>query len=255
VDDSMTTIIRGMAIAGFAVCLSACHVQWVSPYSADLQKRSSDMLSDVAAWESHMRSVAGTAAADPRNPEVQAKLAAWHGDIEAMSEIELSIDPGATRCDQFIAAIGGKISGTLKAALPDGTTAAGSGAPPGHCETLPNIFTSMNKQVSAGQGDQAGVILVVLEQQCKLPWLSDEYFDNLNEARATAGASSPARPATAAAKPGTPTAAQQADAVSHCRTLFVPVAGEPHGNLVDSLITDLAAIIYREGREAPPSSK
>ena len=75
--------------------LTGCHVQWVSPYSADLQKKATDMLPDVVARESHMRS-----AADPRHPDVLTKFETWRGDVEAMSEIELSIDPGATVCDR-----------------------------------------------------------------------------------------------------------------------------------------------------------
>src|SRR5262249_23671811 len=98
-----------LAVLLVVVAVAGCHVQWVSPYSADLQKKATDMLSDVVSWEAHMRSVAGTAGADPRNPEVQAKLESWRGDIEAMSEIELSIDPGSTACDKFLATIGGAI--------------------------------------------------------------------------------------------------------------------------------------------------
>ena len=72
------------------------------------------MLAEVVAWESHMRAAAGTAAADPRNPDVQATLEKWHGEIEAMSEIELGIDPGSTVCDKFVATISGSISSGLK---------------------------------------------------------------------------------------------------------------------------------------------
>ena len=85
------------------------------------------MLAEVVAWESHMRAAAGTAAADPRNPDVQTTLEKWHGEIEAMSEIELGIDPGSTVCDKFVATISGSISGGLKKLLPD-TPAAGSSA-------------------------------------------------------------------------------------------------------------------------------
>jgi hypothetical protein len=42
-----------------------------------------------------MRNAAGTAAADPRHPDVQAKLNKWSGDIEVMATIELAIDPGS----------------------------------------------------------------------------------------------------------------------------------------------------------------
>jgi hypothetical protein len=245
------------AVTAFlAICgLTACHVQWVSPYSADLQKKASDMSADVVTWESHMRSVAGTAAADPRHPDVQAKLASWQGTIEAMGQIELSIDPGSTACDRVLAAISGKISGDLKSPLSSTPAAVSSDLKPiTHCETLPNIFTRMTKQVSGDTVDSAGIPFV-LDQQCKLPWLSDAYFTTLQEARATAGASSPARPVPPTAKAGTPTDAQQADAIKHCQGLFVPEKGTIHGNLVDSLSTDLAAIVYREGREAPAATK
>src|SRR5271168_1645878 len=124
------------------IMLAGCQVQWVSPYSADLQKKATDMLADVVAWESHMREAAGTAAADPRNPDVQAKLQTWHGDVEAMSAIELGLDPGSTACDSFLAALSGRISGGLKQILPT-TPAATSSAfkPIAHCETLPGIFS------------------------------------------------------------------------------------------------------------------
>jgi hypothetical protein len=244
-----------MAVLLSCFTLAGCQVQWVSPYSADLQKKATDMLSDVVAWESHMRSVAGTAAADPRHPDVQAKLAAWRGDIEAMSEIEIGIDPGSTACDAFLATISGKISGGLKNMLPSAPAVASSGMKPiTHCETLPGIFTRMTKQVTGSTADSAGIPFI-LDQQCKLPWLSDTYFTSLQEGRATAGASSPARPASAAAAAGTPTSAQQANAVAQCRSLFEPPNGTVHGNLVDSLITDLDAIIYREGRQAPTGTK
>lgn len=230
-------------------------MQWVSPYSADLQKKATDMLSDVVAWESHMRTVAGTAAADPRHPDVQAKLETWRGDIEAMSEIELGIDPGSTVCDDFLAASSRSISEGLKKTLPTAPAAASSAMKPiAHCETLPGIFSRMARQVSGSTAGSPGMPFI-LDQQCKLPWLSDEYFATLQEGRATAGASSPARPAPASAKAGTPTPDQEANAVVRCRSLFEPPKGTVHGALVDSLVVDLDAIIYREGRQAPPSTK
>jgi hypothetical protein len=207
------------------------------------------MLTDVVAWESHMRGIAGSAAADPRHPDIQAKFETWRGNIETMSEIELGIDPGSTACDEFIATISGKISDGLKKILPTAVAAASSAAKPvRHCETLPGIFSRMIKQVTTNMP-------LVLEQQCKLPWLSDDYFAVLRERRATAGASSPARPASALAKAGTPTLDQQASATARCRSLFEPPQGAIHGDLVDSLVVDLDAIIYREGRQAPSSAK
>ena len=236
--------------------LAACQVQWVSPYSADLQTKATAMLSDVVAWEAHMRSVAGTAAADPRNPDVQAKLETWRGNIEAMSEIELSIDPGSTACDSFLAKLDGTITDRLRKALPTTPAAAGSGIKPiTHCETLPDIFTAMMQQVSDSTDTppRPAVIPLVLDQQCKLPWLSDDYFATLSEARATAGASSPARPTPASAQATKPTRDQQSIAIRRCRALFIPPPGQVHGNLVHPLVVDLDAVIYREGRQAPPT--
>ena len=40
--------------------LLGCQVQFVSPYSADVQKRASDMISEVSAWELQMRETAGS---------------------------------------------------------------------------------------------------------------------------------------------------------------------------------------------------
>jgi hypothetical protein len=211
------------------------------------------MLSDVVAWEGHMRDVAGTAAADPRHPDIQAKLQSWRGTIEAMSEIEIGIDPGATACDRFLAAIAGSTLNELKKILPTAPALGASGVQPvTHCETLPGIFTRMMRQVS-GDTPAAPGIPFILDQQCKLSWLPDEYFASLEEARATAGALSPVRPTTASAKARKPTIQEQTEAITRCRSLFVPPSGAVHGNLVDSLVIDLDSIIYREGREAPPS--
>jgi hypothetical protein len=247
-------ILRAIIILVYLI-LAGCHVQWVSPYNADLQKKATDMLSDVVAWEGHMRDAAGTAAADPRHPDVQAKLQSWQGTIEAMSEIEIGIDPEATGCDRFLAAISGLTLIQLKKVLPT-TPAAGSSAmqPLTHCETLPGIFTRMIQQVNGDTAAAPGIPFI-LDQQCKLPWLPDEYFASLQEGRATAGASSPARPSAVSAKAGKPSVQEEAEATNRCRSLFVPPPGSVHGNLVDSLVIDLDAIIYREGREAPPVSK
>ena len=83
---TMRTIPRVETVLALAaLLLSDCQQQWVSPYSPELQKRASDMLSDVASWEGQIRNAAGTAAADPRHPDVQAKLNKWSGDIEVMA--------------------------------------------------------------------------------------------------------------------------------------------------------------------------
>ncbi|HEY1930945.1 MAG TPA: hypothetical protein VGG99_02950 [Acetobacteraceae bacterium] len=199
-----------------------------------------------------MRNAAGTAAADPRNPDVVAKLQTWNGDIEAMATIEVSIDPGSTACDKFL----GEISTAVQSALgPTATSASGSAPIAAHCETLPDIFSRMKTQVSERMPRD-------LVQQCQVPWLSDAYFAAMAQNRATTGAPAPAKPqpaAAAAAQPGTPTAAQASLAKQRCAALFdtsTSAGGNTlHGDLVGPLVTELAAIIYREGREAPPAAK
>jgi hypothetical protein len=209
------------------------------------------MLSEVVAWEGQMRIAAGTAAADPRNPDVQAKLQKWTGDIAAMATIQLGIDPGSTVCDKFLAAI--PIADSLQKIVPTVPVVGGSsGSAPltKHCESLGDIFNRMNTQVSER-------FPRILAQQCQLPWLSDQYFEAVTEGRATAGAPSAARPQ--AAKANAPGSDQESLARRRCRALFElhTIAGGStvHGDLVGPLVVELDSVIYREGRQAPASGK
>jgi hypothetical protein len=254
---TMRTIPRVETVLALAaLLLSDCQQQWVSPYSPELQKRASDMLSDVASWEGQIRNAAGTAAADPRHPDVQAKLNKWSGDIEVMATIELAIDPRSTSCDKFLAAISGSVSKGLARVSPTVESASSSlgAAPSGnYCESLPDIFERMNTLVDERFPRD-------LDQQCKLPWLSDQYFETLAEARATAGVPSSARPQTSqTANSVMPTADQEVLAKRRCDALFElgdgPGARRIHGNLVSPLVVELDAIIYREGRQAPTGGR
>jgi hypothetical protein len=214
------------------------------------------MLSDVAGWEGQMRNAAGTAAADPRHPDVQAKLNKWGGDIELMATIELAIDPGSTSCDKFLAAISGPVTERMARVPPAMATASSSwgAAPSGnYCESLPDIFECMKTQVNERFPRD-------LAQQCKLLWLSDRYFETLAEARATAGVPSSARLQTSQpANSVAPTAEQEVLAKRRCGALFElgdgPGARRIHGNLVSPLVVELEAIIYREGRQARTAGK
>jgi hypothetical protein len=246
----------GMILAVAALPLSDCQQQWVSPYSPELQKRAADMLSDVTSWEGQMRNAAGTAAADPRHPDVQAKLQKWNSDIEVMATIQLAIDPRSTSCDKFLAAIGGSVTEGLEKISPTIAAASrASGAAPlgNFCESLPDIFERMKIQVDERFPRD-------LAQQCKLTWLSDRYFETLVEARATTGAPSATRPQTSeTANSAPPSADQQLLAKRRCSALFElgdgPGARRIHGDLVGPLAVELDAIIYREGRQAPPSGR
>ena len=205
------------ALVPCLMLLSGCQQHFVSPYSADLQKRATDMLADVTTWEGTMRNAAGTPAADPRNPDVVAKLQTWNGDIEAMAAVEVSIDPGSTVCDKLLGAIGGLVQKEMGSATTTATaagSATGSAPVAAKCETLPDIFSRMKTQVSERMPR-------VLVQQCQLSWLPDAYFAAIVQNRATAGApvAAKAQPA-AAAQPGTPTPAQANLAKLRCAALF-----------------------------------
>ena len=85
--------------------LLGCQVQFVSPYSADVQKRASDMISEVSAWELQMRETAGTPDADPRQPNIRAQFAKWDGELEAMAAVETALNPEIINCDRLAAAV------------------------------------------------------------------------------------------------------------------------------------------------------
>lgn len=226
--------------------LPGCQQQWVAPYDAGLQKRAADMLADLSAWEGAMRSAAGTLAADPRHPDVQAKLQSWLGDVEAMAAIELAIDPGSAGCDHFLQTLatplGQSLPGLMPAANPVSTGAPAASA---RCESLPDIFSRMRTELAERFPE-------ILAEQCRLPWLSDDYFQTLADARATAGGPSPARQTP-------PGADARTLAKVRCGALFETAQGPSgrrlHGDLVGPLAIELDAIIYREGRQAPANGK
>jgi hypothetical protein len=89
----------------FGALLLGCQTQFVSPYSADVQKRASDMISEISAWELQMRETAGTPDADPRQPNIRAKFANWSGELEAMAAIETALNPDIIQCDRLAAAV------------------------------------------------------------------------------------------------------------------------------------------------------
>jgi hypothetical protein len=235
-----------------ALLLADCQQQWVSPYSPELQKRASDMLADVVGWEGQMRNAAGTAATDSRHPDVQATLNKWGGDIEVMATIELAIDPGSISCDKFLAAISGPVTEGVARVSPSSSLGAAQSA--NYCESLPDIFERMKTQVNERFPRD-------LAEQCKLPWLSDRYFETLAEARATAGMPTSARAQTSSqpANSAAPTAEQEVLAKRRCGALFElgdgPGTRRIHGDLVSPLVVELDAIIYREGRQAPTGGK
>jgi hypothetical protein len=235
--------LRRIVVIFTLFALPACQ-QWVSPYSAELQKRATDMLAEVSAWESTMGRGAGTVAADPRNPAVSGQLDKWQGEIEAMAAIEAGIDPGAGTCDKVVQGVLGGVGGfadkLLKAA--PATPALASSSPPAslqlYCESLPSIFEKMMNQVTT-------IIPSSLGEQCKVPWIDDSYFSGKSS---VSGADAPKPPGNAEAQRK---AAQTA--TQRCHALFevLPGTSSKHGDLVSTLVVALESIIYREGRQAP----
>ena len=96
---------QSISLPLIGVLLLGCQAQFVSPYSTDVQKRASDMIAEISAWELQMREAAGTPDADPRQLDIEAKFANWDGELEAMTAIETALAPETIRCDGLAAAV------------------------------------------------------------------------------------------------------------------------------------------------------
>jgi hypothetical protein len=220
VDRRLAARFSGLWAFSAVLLTGACQPQLISPYNADLQKRATDMLADVSAWDQQMYGAAGTAASDPRSAAVQAKLAGWSGTIEGMAAIEAGSNPNSASCDAFVGRIAG---GVTKALAGLGGSAQSVTA---KCESLPDILQRMATQVNEKLPEE-------LSQQC-VPMDA-----------------SGATPVPIAQ----PTAAQYQAIKTNCQALFAkepsPSGRALHGDAVSSLVVDLDAIIYRESRQAP----
>lgn len=246
----------GRKLLALACLLAVAGCQrWVAPYNAGLQQRATTMLAQVTAWEASMATRAGTVQADPRNPAVSDQLDKWRGEIEAMAAIEAGIDPEAGTCDSVVRAILGPVESKLKrlgASVPAGSGSDAAAKTSLRCESLPDVFGKMLKVVKV-------YAPASLSQQCKLSWVPNSYFAGKSIIE---GTNVPVPKGNAATRQ-----ARIKDAKSKCVALFEPLLGigsevvqqkssqatlrVQHGPLLSPLATDLAAIIYREGQQAP----
>jgi hypothetical protein len=253
-------MIRTRLVRGFGVPLllcafvSGCAVQFVSPYSADVQKRASDMIAEVGAWEVQMRVSAGTPQADPRHPDMTVTFARWNGEVEAMAATEAALDPHVIACDK-VAAIVARGSSIVVPQPASSPAAAGASAnppasgPPQGCPA--QIFQNLSSTLAELQQ--------VVELNCELPWMTAADFQAIADAKANAGVKSTA---AAAPKPGAirPTADQQNAAAARCARLFNPpsVNGKlnpGHGVLVAPVTGQLYDIVYLETRKNTTATK
>jgi hypothetical protein len=228
-----------------------CQVQFVSPYSADVQKRASDMISEVSAWELQMRVSAGTPEADPRNPDIRAKFAKWDGELEAMVAIEAALNPEIIKCDRLASAI----VRSSKAQIPDQASPA-SAASPGSIGT--NAPQSCETQVFQNVADTLVEMQQVVEHQCELPWLTEENFRIIGDYRAVAGVQGSV--VTARTNTSAPTADQQRIARENCAKIFWPPAAQGgqiprHGVVIAPVIGQLYDIVYIETRKSTAAVK
>ena len=207
---------KALSVA-LCVALTACQPEWISPYSADLQKRATDMLANVTAWEMTMAQASTPSAVDPSSAATQAKLAGWVGDVEAMAAVEASIDPDSAGCDRVLNSIGGGMlqSAESKAESTGATDIKGSAPLSIKCESLPDIFARMRVELVQR-------IPLELSELCK-PEQSPARFINSCQSlfKPTASLGLKAR----------------------------------HGVLLSPLIGELTAVIYREGRQAPKTKQ
>ena len=252
-------MIRTSLVRGFGVPLllgafaSGCAVQFVSPYSADVQKRASDMISEVSAWEVQMRVSAGTPQADPRHPDMTATFAKWNGEVEAMAATEAALDPHVIACDKVAAIVAQRSIMVPQPASSSGAPAASASppasGPPQGCPA--QIFQNLSSTLADLQQ--------VVELNCELPWMTAADFQAIADAKANAGVKSTA---SAAPRPGAarPTADTQNAAAARCARLFNPpsVNGKPnpgHGVLVAPVIGQLYDIVYVETRKNTTATK
>jgi hypothetical protein len=231
--------------------LLGCQVQFVSPYSADVQKRASDMIAEISSWELQMREAAGTPDADPRQPNIKAKFANWDGELEAMAAIETALAPETIKCDSLAAAVtqSSRIQIPENASSPIGNSSGSSGAIT-HQSCEMKVFQNLAETLAEMQQ--------VVERQCQLPWLSEGDFQTSGAHQAAADLQGSA--ATSRTIASAPSADQQRVARERCAAIFRPTAAQGgqnlgHGVVVAPVIGQLYDIVYIETRKSTAAAK
>jgi hypothetical protein len=231
--------------------LLGCQAQFVSPYSADVQKRASDMISEVSAWELQMRETAGTPDADPRQPNIRAQFAKWDGELEAMAAVETALDPEIIKCDKLAAAV----AQSSKVQIPEQVSPAiiaPSSSP------IAIAHQSCEMKVFQNLAETLVEMQQVVERQCELPWLTEADFQITGIGRTGAGLQGSAR--TSRSNTSAPSADQQRIARGNCVAIFRPTAAESgqnlgHGVVIAPVIGQLYDIVYVETRKSTAAVK
>ena len=228
------------ALVAAMFLIAACTVQLVAPFNADLQQKASTMQAEVGTWDLAMHSAAGTTAADPRHPDVTARLDKWRGEADAMLTLTVSGDPGLVNCSAAVKAV----QEAIFAALPPDVRAAQQ-ANAAAADSSSSSGIGCESTLAASLGAQIEEIRAVLAAGCKLDWIDDAWFAAL--AQNGAAASKP---------PAAPQKAQQDGVSASCRFEFTPLsrtpanaAGAGHGPAVSRLLRSLQAIVYVETRK------
>jgi hypothetical protein len=234
-----------VALALVGALLLGCQAQFVSPCSADVQKRASDMISEVSARELQMREAAGTPDADPRQPNIKAKFANWDGELEAMAAIETALAPEIIKCDRLAAAV----TQSSRTPIPENASSP-IGGPSGSRGAITGQSCEM--QVFQNLAETLAEMQQVVERQCELPWLTEADFQTTG-ARAVAGLQGSAT--TSRANTSAPSADQQRVAREKCAAIFRPTAAQGrqnlgHGVVVAPVIGQLYDIVYIETRKS-----
>jgi hypothetical protein len=231
--------------------LLGCQVQFVSPYSADVQKRASDMIAEISSWELQMREAAGTPDADPRQPNIKAKFANWDGELEAMAAIETALAPETIKCDSLAAAVtqSSRIQIPENASSPIGNSSGSSGA---------ITHQSCEMKVFQNLAETLAEMRQVVQRQCELPWLTEGDFQTSGAHRASTGLQGLAATSRAISSP--PSADQQRVARERCAAIFRPTTAQGgqnlgHGVVVAPVIGQLYDIVYIETRKSTAAVK
>ncbi len=218
--------------------LTGCATKLVAPYNAELLQKASAMQAEVAAWDLNMRNGVGTISDDPRHPDVSATISKWHGEAEAMLTLAVSNTSGLSNCGEAVK----QVSQEIENHLPPEISASFQQATNDRTKSpaVPGCEAALVAELSTGINDIEKVL-----KYCKVTWIQDAFFANLQQNRGIA--------ADPTAAPDTTT---QEKLIKSCGSEFranpsLPPtsAGAQHGRAVSSLLTTLQSIVYIENRK------
>jgi hypothetical protein len=200
--------------------LAGC-VNLVSPFSADLQKRASDMAADVVAWDSTMH----LARKPVQISDVNQAFARWQGEVVAMLQLAAALEPASVDCSRISAAVMKDVKPLLSRAVADSLP-------------TPSIDKAQDK---SSQGCEHRAVAALADD---LRQVREDVANHCN----APGLLEDDTPAATAA-PKKPASSDTISMTRSCRVWFGGGGFSSGGLIVYQLVRDLGAIVYVEGRK------